>query len=130
MRRRLFLVAGKEHPLAKRESVKVQDLRGYHLIFQNTNATPQAQIDEALIRQAITPEIQLKGADYSLALNLCATNGYIAFFAGPPESYPGLRRIDLEDLELYWTFNIIVNRHSYLNEAVNRFIAYTRQCLG
>jgi hypothetical protein len=38
--------------------------------------------------------------------------------------------INIEDIDLYFEFHIIVNKHAYISEAAEQFIAYAKEQLS
>jgi hypothetical protein len=38
--------------------------------------------------------------------------------------------VDIEDMDLYWEYHLIVNKHSYISDAAGEFIAYAKKRLS
>jgi hypothetical protein len=77
--------------------------------------------------QGFKPGPILHGSEFNLVHELCGTNQMVAFYAGPVDRFPDLAFINIEDMDLYFEFNFIVNRYAYISEAAKQFIDYTKE---
>jgi DNA-binding transcriptional LysR family regulator len=129
-RRKIFIVTGKGHPLAKHASIKLKDLQHETVIILHKQTTPESLILEKCVQNGIRPSIYLGSGEDGFICELCETNRIVSFFAGPMEKYPGLARIEIEDFDLYWEFHLVINKHVYLDEGAKIFIDYALATLG
>jgi DNA-binding transcriptional LysR family regulator len=123
-RHRLFLVAGTGHPLAKRSSIKLKDLQNETIITLNNRVSSQLLLQETCGQYGIKPAICLGGAETNLMRELCGTNRMVSFFAGPMEKQPGIVKIEIEDIDLYWEFHLVINKYASVDGGVKAFIDY------
>jgi DNA-binding transcriptional LysR family regulator len=128
-KRKVFLAAGKNHRLARLSSIKLQDLRNETVITLNSHMSPQPLLLEMCGRCGFKPAILLGGSDNRLMYELCSTGRIVSFFADPLDDYPDLKRINIEDMDLYWEFHMVVNKHTYIDEGTRSFIDYAASVL-
>jgi DNA-binding transcriptional LysR family regulator len=126
---RLFLIAGAGHPLARKDTIALAELRGHVLVSLNTKSFPQEILLEACACQGIFPQIYLSGSDNNLLFDLLNTGRVVSFFAGSYERCPGIVRINIHDMEMFWELHLIVNKYSFLSRAEKIFIDYTCRTL-
>ena len=97
-------------PLGARESLHLEDLKGYPLISLNTENRSQSQLMEALRANGLVIDTVLGDADGDLLQELLR-RGYISFYAGKQQVLPGWVSFRfLEDLHLEWEFYIYGRR--------------------
>jgi DNA-binding transcriptional LysR family regulator len=129
-RSKLLLIAGKEHRLAQSHSVKLKELRGETVISFNNHMYPHSIITDLCAQHGFKPDILLSGAETNFVHELCGTNQIVSFWAGSVDKFPGLVSIDIEDIDLYFEFHLIVNKNTYISDAAKQFIDYTKEQLG
>jgi DNA-binding transcriptional LysR family regulator len=129
-RRKIFIIAGKGHPLAKHSSIKLKNLQHETVIILHKQTVPESLLLEKCAQNGIRPSIYLGSGEANLICELCETNRVVSFFADPMEKYPGLAKIEIEDLDLYWEFHLVSNKHIYLDEGAKIFIDYALATLG
>jgi DNA-binding transcriptional LysR family regulator len=129
-RSKLLLIAGKEHRLAQFPSVKLSELRGETVITLNNRMAPQSIILELCAQNGFKPGMFLSGAETNFVYELCSTNQIVSFWAGSIDQFPDLVSINIEDIDLYFEFHIIVNKHAYISETAKCFIEYSKERLG
>jgi DNA-binding transcriptional LysR family regulator len=130
VRNKLFLAVGKTHPLAGVPSVQLRDLRDEAVISLNTHNHPQLLLTELCMRHGFKPKILLSGSENHIMQELCATGKFVSFFAAPLDEFPGLVRVDIEDMDLYWEGHLVLNKNTCVGKAVERFISYVQKTLG
>jgi DNA-binding transcriptional LysR family regulator len=128
-KRKMFLMAGKNHPLARFSSIRLRDLQNHIVITLNSRTYPQGLLMDLCRHNGVQPRILLNGSENNLVRELCGTGRALTFFAGPVESFPECKKIIIKDLDLDWEFHLVVNKHAYLSDAAETFIAYTRKAL-
>jgi DNA-binding transcriptional LysR family regulator len=126
---RLFLIAGAGHPLARKGSITLAELHGHVLASLNTKNFPQEILLKTCAGHGIFPQIYLSGSDNKLLFELLNTGRVVSFFAGSYEQCPGIVRINIQDMDIFWELHLIVNKHSFLSQAEEIFIDYTRRTL-
>lgn len=127
---KIVILAGPNHPLAKRSSVALRELQGEHIIALNNNMHPQAILNELCTQNGIDlNNIRLNYPDKVLIGELCTTNRFFSFWGGSLEGLNNLVAIEIEDVELFVEFYIIVNKHAYINKAAEQFLAYAKEQL-
>ncbi|GHV64473.1 LysR family transcriptional regulator [Spirochaetia bacterium] len=129
MRHKIFLMTGKQHHLARFSSIKMKDLFGETIINLNNQTQTQTLLAALCAQYGVKQNILLGGAENNLVYELCSTQRIASFFARPIDEFPDLVRIDIEDLDMYWEFHLIVNKHAFISNAAEQFIAYTREKL-
>jgi DNA-binding transcriptional LysR family regulator len=129
-RSKFMLIAGKEHRLAKFSSIKFKALKDETLIVLNNHIYPQPFIMDLCAQNGFKPAMLLNGAEMDLIHELCGTNQIVGLLPGPHRKQTGLVLIDIEDIDLYGEFHLIVNKHAYISEAAKQFIAYAKEQLS
>ncbi|MDR1905099.1 MAG: LysR family transcriptional regulator [Treponema sp.] len=129
-RDKLVLIAGKEHRLARRSSVRLKELREESVAFLNTRMYPFSIIADIFAQHGIKPAMYLDGSEVSFLYELCGTNRIVGFWGGPIRQFPELVSVPIEDMDLYFEFHLVVNKNIYINDAAKQFIAYTKKHLA
>jgi DNA-binding transcriptional LysR family regulator len=130
-RYKVHLVAGKEHPLANRSSIKLAELRNCKVCVLNNHQHPQNIITELCACEGVKLSIALGNSDMGLYNELFSTGRIVSFWAGPMDSIPDLVKIDIDEFEsLYHESHFIVNQSVHLTDAARKFIYYTKEQLG
>ena len=127
-KRKFSLAVGNSHPLAGRNSVKIGELRGEEAIirhaWQNRQEDP---IGKFCAMNGIKTHTRLSYLNRNLIIELLETGRYIIFlheFFGDKDQ---LCYIDIEDAEIYTELFLVINKRSFLNDAADLFIAWTRE---
>jgi DNA-binding transcriptional LysR family regulator len=123
---KIGLIAGKKHRLSGRSSIRMQELKDEEVIILNNN---KYLVDMCAVN-GIRSIIHLKASEISLIYELCSTNRIVAFWADSIYRFPGLAHIEVEDIEVYREYHLIVNRLVYISDAAEQFIAYAEQELA
>jgi DNA-binding transcriptional LysR family regulator len=129
-RAKFVLIAGKEHPFAQHPSIKLEQLRNEKVISMNHHIYPNSEIFKLCAQRGFKPGTLLHGSESSLIQELCSTNQMVAFWAGSMDRFPDLVCINIEDMDLYFEFHLIVNRYAYISDAAKQFIDYTKEQFG
>ncbi|MDR2741998.1 MAG: LysR family transcriptional regulator [Treponema sp.] len=129
-RSKLALLTGKEHRFARRPCIRIKELRKEKVAIVNTRTYPFSTIADIFRKYGIKPSIYLDGSENSLLYELCSTNRIVSFWPGPIRQSPELVSIPIEDIDIYFEFHLIVNKTTYVSEAANQFIAYTKENFG
>jgi DNA-binding transcriptional LysR family regulator len=131
-RKKLYLIAGKNHPLAAFPSITLKDIWKETIITLNTQTSPQSLIEELCRQNGFGPRIFLNGSENKLLVELLETGQIMSFYGAPPGVFPdpNLAWIEIEDLDIYWEFHLAINKNTYINKAAEQFIAYTRKELA
>jgi DNA-binding transcriptional LysR family regulator len=128
-RLKVSLMVGEDHPLARRTSIKFQELKNETLITLNSQSAPRIIVEKTCAQYGFKPKILLAGIENKLMHELCRTNRVVSLFMTPFDKLPGIKKVEIEDLELYWEFHLLVNKHAHLSAAVQTFIQYAKTAL-
>ncbi|MDR3160253.1 MAG: LysR family transcriptional regulator [Spirochaetaceae bacterium] len=120
------LITGKKHRLSGRPSIRMRELRDEEVIILNYNK----YLIDMCAMNGIRSIIHLKASEISLIYELCSTNRIVAFWADSIYRFPGLAHIEVEDIEVYREYHLIVNRHVYISDAAEQFISYAERELA
>jgi DNA-binding transcriptional LysR family regulator len=115
----IHLVAGRNHPLAGRSSVKIEELKNETIITFNDETYPHNILIRACVQHGITPSSYLEGFELGLFHELCSSNRALAFWEGPMDTLPGFAKIEIEDLRLEWSAHLVVRKNGYLESVHN-----------
>jgi DNA-binding transcriptional LysR family regulator len=127
---KLRLVVGTTHPLAKRKSVRMEELRSEKVIAYATVTQPNPQILELCRRNGIVPDTQLAALDMSLVVELCSTGRFVALSGLETEGLQDVATIAIEDEEIFAEICLLVNRYAFINHAAETFIGYAKEKLA
>ncbi|MDR2535723.1 MAG: LysR family transcriptional regulator substrate-binding protein, partial [Treponema sp.] len=128
-KKKIGLLVGNKHPFSKRSSITLKELKDKNIIALNNNMYPQTKLIELCAENGVDLNVQLNCPDNVLVYDLCKTNQFVSFFAGSAESFDDLITIEIEDVELFIEFYIIVNKHAYINQAAEQFLRYAQNAL-
>jgi DNA-binding transcriptional LysR family regulator len=123
---RIGLIAGKKHRLSGYPSIKMRELKDEEVIILNNNK----YLIDICAMNGVRSIIHLKASEISLIYELCSTNRIVALWADSIYRFPGLAHIEVEDVEVYREYHLIVNRQVYISDAANRFIDYAQKELA
>lgn len=105
--RPMCVLLAPDHPLADRERLSLEDLRGEHILTINSDFEAQDRVRERFDRLGIEIDSELSDAEQEFSYSLIRTCRAMMFFAGPQELVPeGTVRIPLNDPSLTWDFYI------------------------
>jgi len=94
------------HPLARKNALTMEDLKGQRLITINNDSRSQAKLMERLREHGLSLSAILGIPEWELTLELLHW-GYISFFAGKPSNLPADTVVlPLSDLDVLWEFYI------------------------
>jgi hypothetical protein len=80
-------------------------------------------------RNKINISTHLSGSEFTLANELCRSNRYICFGEEAPRKNLDLVSIEIEDMEMYLRFYLIVNKNMLQDDAAKKFIGYAKKLL-
>jgi DNA-binding transcriptional LysR family regulator len=126
-KKKYSLVVGKDHPLAGRSSVKMEELWGEEAITLFSWLNQEDPIADFCVRHGIKTDIRLSYLDINLIVELLETGRYVIFSAGSLLDRENLRYIEVEDAEIYVEFYLIINKRAFINSAAELFINWTRE---
>jgi DNA-binding transcriptional LysR family regulator len=129
-RDRLVLVAGANHPLARRHSVRIDEIAEYPLIFPRTGHT-RALLDKhfrpfrARLRVAMElPSIGMIKRFVAAGLGVSLIS---ASFASDDVATGQLKLVEIEDVDIHRELGLVYRRDRTLPRAATAFIALIRQ---
>jgi DNA-binding transcriptional LysR family regulator len=114
---KLYLVAGKEHPLSKKNSIRLQELRNENIITFATSTYPGPSVRELCRQNGLEQNTVLNSFDFDMVAELCATGRYVSFWGGPIENMKDLVCIEIDDFNFQAEFYLIVNKRVFINRA-------------
>ncbi len=125
-REKMFLIVGRGHPLYERESVSVRELAAYPRIALPHDIGQKYPVEQAMAGQAdCEPNYLLDIADRELTMNLVRKGLAISFNSGwYYKRYEGIRRLELEDLDVTVKANVLVRRDAPQTPALQAFRQY------
>jgi LysR family cyn operon transcriptional activator len=124
---KLCLVAGKNHPLATRKSVRIAELRKEKVIVYATATQPNSRILDLCRLNGVVPDTELAAIDQNTIAELCSTGRFVAFAGEDMGDLYGMATIALEDEELFVEIYLLVNRHAFVNQAAETFVRYAKE---
>jgi DNA-binding transcriptional LysR family regulator len=128
IRQKTLIVAGKDHRLAGRSRIRLEELRGELIIILNNQRYPQPLLKELCVKAGVIPGAFLSFGDTQLYRELCVSNHFLSFWSGPV--LPDLVALDVKELDdVYHEFFFIHNRNAWLNDTAKRFIAWAEEKL-
>jgi DNA-binding transcriptional LysR family regulator len=122
-KQKIGLIAGKNHPLANRESVPVQELRNWDFITLQTSP-----LNDICLQNGIAIDTQICSLDIALITELCETGRFIAFWGG--QAPDNLKRIEIAGMKNYVELYLLVNKQAFINDAAKTFIEYAKKRFG
>ena len=120
---KIALITGKKHRFSMFSSIKMQELKEEEVIIPNNNK----YLLDLCTNIGVKSVIHLKASETSLIYDLCNTNRIVSFWASSIYRFPGLAHIQIEDIDVYRAYHLIVNKHTYVSGAVEEFITYTKE---
>nr|WP_245250480.1 LysR family transcriptional regulator [Youngiibacter multivorans] len=124
-RRKINLLVGKKHRFAEMSSIRMDDLVNERLISLNTRTSSQDLLRDICSRHNCEPSILINAAEIGLAGELVESGAAVSFYAGREHAGLGnVSTVEIEDLDIYWEFHIVVNKKTYHTELAREFIEY------
>ena len=122
-RSKIAVITGKKHRLSEYSTIKMQELKEEEVIVPNNNK----YLLDLCNRYGVKSVIHLKASETSLIYELCNTNRIVSFWASSIYRFPGLAHIQIEDIDLYRVYHLIINRYAHISGAAEQFIAYAKE---
>ncbi|MBD2815582.1 HTH-type transcriptional regulator CysB [Xenorhabdus sp. Flor] len=119
------VVVTKDHPLAERQNVTIEELAEYSIVTYTFGFTGRSELDVAFDRAGIKPKIVFTATDADVIktyVRLGLGVGVIASMAVEPIQDSDLVRIDMRDKFSYSTTKIGFRRSSFLRSYMYDFI--------
>lgn len=100
----LYVIVGRHHRLAGRESVRLEELRGENLIMDTGTDWPEAALADQIKALGLTPRITLPPFSAHTKRTMVQQGNYVAFDAGVKAWLPyGISAVELEGEQQCWT---------------------------
>jgi DNA-binding transcriptional LysR family regulator len=127
-----YIIMGNGHHLAGGgTSITIPELKNESLIVYDDILRPYNILEKFCEHHGIMPAIYINAFEIGLIYELCSTNRFIAFWAGPFEnSFSGLVAMELSDVDLQWDFNFLVQKDVIFTKTETAFIQYAKDRLG
>ncbi|OTA20072.1 LysR family transcriptional regulator [Xenorhabdus beddingii] len=119
------VVVTKDHPLANRQNVTIEELAEYPIVTYTFGFTGRSELDVAFDRSGLKPKIVFTATDADVIktyVRLGLGVGVIASMAVEPVQDSDLVRIDMRDKFSYSTTKIGFRRSSFLRSYMYDFI--------
>ncbi|OTA14659.1 LysR family transcriptional regulator [Xenorhabdus vietnamensis] len=119
------IVVTKDHPLANRQNVTIEELKDYPIVTYTFGFTGRSELDVAFDRAGFKPKIVFTATDADVIktyVRLGLGIGVIASMAVEPTQDSDLVRIDMRDKFSYSTTKIGFRRSSFLRSYMYDFI--------
>lgn len=126
-KKKLSLVVGKRHRLSGTKSVALEELRGEEAITLFSYLDQDDPVAEFWNRHGVQTNTRLSYLDRNLIQELIETGRYIIFLSDSSFGEGAFHRVEIEDVEMYSEFYLIVNKRAFINRAAEHFIAWTRE---
>jgi hypothetical protein len=123
------LICGKKHRFAKRHSIRLAELKNENVISLTNTLLPLSAVFELCRQNGAKLGTVLSPGDLDLRRILCGTGRFVAFGTANQAAAPDFVAVDIEDIGLYWEFDLVVNKFVFLTEAEEKFIAYAKKKL-
>jgi DNA-binding transcriptional LysR family regulator len=124
---KLYLVTGRDHPLAKRNSIKLRELQKENIISFSISMYPGPSLHELCRQNGLELDTVLDSFDLDMVTELCATGRYVSFWGRPVENLKDLSVIEIDDAKFEAEFYLIVNKRAFINHAAELFISYVKE---
>ena len=121
----LHALMSAEHPLSKKTSLAMSDLKKAKVILVNSDPDVMRLLQQQLESVGCAPRIMLDGSEWDQAMELIAQADYISFCL-PPRNLDGKRfqTRAVDDLQLTVNFNMAVMQDAVKTDAERRFVDY------
>ena len=117
-----------DHPLAARSTLRLVDFQKQKLVLMNNDPGVTKNLQDELQSAGCNPQIVLDGMEWTQALEMISSAGYISFCLYPRDiKWEGLVVRPLEDLQLLVKFSMVKLKNIELSKAENRFVEYVIQ---
>lgn len=121
----LHALLSQKHPLSAKKSLTLAELKPYKIIVINNDPGVTQSLLLRLETAGCAPQIVLDGAEWTQAMELVGSAGYISFClpTGAPNGI-GLLTKPVEDMDLTVNFNMAMLKGVALSDAERRFADY------
>ena len=126
-KKKFYLVVGKRHRLAGRNSVKLEELRGEEAITLFSYLDQVDPVAEFWSRHGVQTNTRLSYLDKNLIRELVETGRYIVFLTDSSFGKENFHRIEIEGVEMYSEYYLVVNKRAFINSAAEQFITWTKE---
>lgn len=118
------LLVNRSHPLARRSSVTIQDLKGEKLYIENSEFKIYHLIHDKCLQAGFEPSIAFETSGFSLCHKLCAQNKGISVtvdFIFEDMKHPSTVMIPFSDGSYQWTACMLTRRDEYISRETALF---------
>jgi len=121
----LHVLIGEKNPLADKREITLSDLRYQRIIVISNDPGVTQQLQRRLEEAGCPPQIVLDGTEWTQAIELISSAGYISFcLPGGESARTKLKTRPVKGLDLSVNFNMAVLRGVVLSDAERRFADY------
>ena len=126
-KRKFYIVVGKRHRLAERNSIKLEELRGEEAITRYAWLNQDDMIAKFCLQNGIKTNTRLSFLDKNLIMELLETGRYIIFAFESFVDRENFQYIEVVNAENYIEYYLIINKRAFINNAAELFIDWTRE---
>ena len=121
----LYALLSEKHPLYAKEDLALEELKGYKIVVINNDPGVTNALLGRLEAAGCAPQIVLDGAEWTQAMELVGSAGYISFCL-PTGAPNGIRLITkpVRNMDLTVNFNMAALKGVALSDAERRFADY------
>ncbi|MBV8468146.1 MAG: LysR family transcriptional regulator [Burkholderiales bacterium] len=126
----LDLLVAHDHPLARRSTVSIAELRDVPLILFSEGFALNPIILGACRRNGFEPNIATRSSQISFILELVAGGlgvGFLPRMVASQREHAGVRNIGITDPDLVWHIALIWRRGGYLSHAAQAWVELIRE---
>lgn len=128
LKEKLIVLVNKDNPLARKKSIKFEDLRGQKFIFLADTFRMQKLLTGNLQRVGIKPDIYYKSShDLKVVYDLVELNKGVFIFVEKltvVDAYENIRCIPLDSPTAFWDIGFIVKAGLNMDSEVRKFIDF------
>lgn len=129
-RQRNVALVNKDHPLAKRKTLKTEALKEYPFAIFNSDFILHHQIMATCRKAGFSPELVLLSSQWDFLVEIVSQNRGVSILPRPimdKHPDPNVVCIPLVDDMKYWDIYLLWNKNRYLSKACQVFLTYTQQ---
>lgn len=118
-----FLLVSKNHPLAKKEKISMEDLRNLDFITMNNDTELNENVDEVFKQFKFKNQICISPSEYDLCYQMLLTGKYASLYATHyKDPQHQLIKKEVEDLDIDYHFYLITQEDTIVTPIMQELI--------